>query len=32
MSLMNKREIDRFMFGMYPAELTPNIKAFNHPN
>lgn len=27
---MNKREISRFMIGSYSAELTPNVKAWNH--
>ena len=30
MSLMNKREIDRFMYGNYSAELTPNVGVVNH--
>ena len=30
MSIMNKREIDRFMYGNYAAELTPNVRVHDH--
>jgi hypothetical protein len=30
MSLMNKREVDRFLYGCYGPELEPNVKAYNH--
>lgn len=29
-SLMNKREVNRFMYGCYSAELTPSVKPWKH--
>lgn len=28
--MVNKREIDRFLYGMYSHELTPNVSAHSH--